>query len=124
MGAPTKSYLAPAVAIFAALAVGFAGFGGLATSEPHRNLFAAGAGFWLLMLLVPWMFVSAKGWSGSAHSAVAAAFGALTGLCVSLCFASGAGWGDLFNHTAGGAVIGFVSYWLRIIRHGASWRNS
>jgi hypothetical protein len=118
MGAPTKSYLAPAVVTFATLAVAFAGIGGIVAAEPDRNLFAAGAGFWLLMLLVPWTFASTKEWPRSAHSGVAAAFGALVGACVGLCFAPATGLSGLFSHTAAGAFIGFVGYWLALIR---SW---
>lgn len=123
MRSSTKSYLVPAVAIFATLAVAFSGFGGLVAEERYRNLFAAGAGFWLLMLFVPWVFVSSREWPYSAHSAAAAAFGALSGICFSLCFASHGGWGVFATHTASGALIGFVSYWLALLRAGSLWRN-
>ena len=123
MEAPSKSYLAPSAAIFAILAVAFSGFGGLMTEERSRTLFAAGAGFWLLMLIVPWIFFSAREQSQLARSAMAAAFGALAGTCYSLCFAPGAGWLALFNHSAVGAALGFVSYWVSLIRRGTLWRD-
>lgn len=120
---PANQYLAPAIAIFAVLAVTFAGFGGLAATESHRNLFAAGASFWLLMLLVPWIFVSTRDWSQTTQSSVSVAHGGLAGLCVSLCFAPGAGWMALLAHLAAGAAIGFAIHWLLLIRYGTLWRD-
>lgn len=123
MAPPANRYLAPAVAIFAVLAITFAGFGGLAATESHRKLFAAGAGFWLLMLLVPWIFRSARDWSQTTQSTASAAHGGFAGLCFSLCFAPGAEWKALLAYLAAGAAIGFASHWLLLIRSGALWRD-
>ena len=123
MATPSNQYLAPAIGIFATLAIAFAGIGGQAATDSHRNLFAAGSGFWLLMLLIPWIFLSTRNWSHRTQSVLSASYGALAGLCVSLCFASGAGWVALIGHTAVGAAIGFVSYWLWLIRTGTLWRG-
>lgn len=117
MGSPTKPYLASTITILAVLAVTFAGLGGVVTGDAHRNFFAAGSGFWLLMLIFPWLYLSAKkNWSDASHSAVAAAFGALAGACFRLCFSPGEGWGSLFSHVVIGGLIGFASYWLWVVR--------
>jgi hypothetical protein len=116
MGSPTKPYLASTITILAVLAVAFAGLGGVVTDEAHRKFFAAGSGFWLLMLVFPWLWLSAKNWSYASHSAVAAAFGALAGVCFRLCFSPGEAWGSLFAHIMIGGLIGFASYWLWVLR--------
>lgn len=116
MVAPKNQYSAPTTVIFAALAVACAGLGGLAGTESHRNLFAAAAGFWWLMLLIPQVFMSTENGSHMKQSALSAAHGALGGLCFGLCFASAAGWKVLLDHTTVGAAIGFASYWLWLLR--------
>lgn len=123
MGTPANPYLTPAVALFAVLAIAFAGFGGLAGADDHRTLLAVGSTFWLLMLLVPIMFFSSGDSSWTKQSCVGAAYGALTGTCVSLCFAPGQGWGSLVAYAAGGGLTGYISYWTHIMRTRAFWRG-
>lgn len=117
MERPLSSYLAPAVALFATLAVLCAGIGGLLGEGPHRTLLAAGSAFWLAMLFVAWIFVSTRVPSRLSQSGISAAIGALTGLCCGLCFTPERGWIGLVSATAIGAICGFVGYWLSLLRY-------
>lgn len=117
MERPLSSYLAPAVALFATLAVLCAGIGGLLGEGPHRTLLAAGSAFWLAMLFVAWIFISTRDPSRLSQSGIAAAIGALAGLCGGLCFTPERGWSGLVSATAIGAICGFVGYWLSLLRY-------
>ena len=117
------AFLAPAVVLLAASAVVFAGVGGLVSGGTGQKLCAAGAGFCLMMLFVPWIFLSAKGLSTGADMGIAVAFGALGGLCYGLCFAAGAGLTGLVGNAALGAGAGFVGYWGQRFRRLSGWRG-
>jgi hypothetical protein len=116
-------YLAPSVAAFIALAIVCAGAGGLVSTEASRNLFAAGSGFWLLMLLVPAMFISRSMDSHLKQSALFAAYGAIGGLCAGLCFFIDEGWSGVLTLAAGSGFLGFVGYWASYLRSVEFWRN-
>jgi len=120
MGKPSESHLDSAILILATLALSFSGFAGLAEGAP-RTLLIAGAGFWLLMLLVPWMFLSSRMASQSVRAAVAAAFGTLVGTCVYLGSATGEGWLGLLLYGSAGGAIGFVTDWARYLRRKFIW---
>lgn len=123
MNRSPPSFLAPAVVVFATLAVILAGLGGLVSEGRNRTLLAAGSAFWLAMLFVPWIFIANKGWPQGVHSGISAAFGALLGLCFGLCFASHSGLPGLLSHAGAGAFLGFVSYWLALFRTLPYWRR-
>lgn len=116
-------YLAPSISSFAALAVVCAGAGGLVSAEPLSTVFVAGSGFWLLMLLVPRIFMPASVGSHLTQSALAAAYGAIVGLCFGLCFVTGEGWSGVLSIAAGGGAIGFAGYWAWFVRAGGFWRE-
>ncbi|MDQ8030195.1 MAG: hypothetical protein REJ23_15820 [Brevundimonas sp.] len=122
--APLKNAnLTPVVMALAFLAVVCAGAGGLMSTEAHRNLFAAGSGFWLLMLLVPWIFASTDDYSHLTRSLISAAYGALAGLCFGLCLVEGERWSAVLGSAALGAVIKFTVYWAWFLRRGGLWRE-
>jgi hypothetical protein len=113
---PLKRYIVIAVAIFSVAAVILSGFGGLAADGPGRKVLGACAAFCLLMLLVPWTFAGTLEGPRWVEPLVAAAGGALVGLCGNLYFAPGEGWGTLFLHLVLGAALGlvvWVRYWLK-----------
>ena len=119
----SKPDLIPAISILAVLAVAFSALAGLSVDGPYRNLFAAGAGFCLLMLCIVWMFLATKLESHSTHSSISAAYGALMGLCYGLCFARAATVSALILHAATGALVGYIGYWGWVTRSGALWRD-
>jgi len=106
---------------FAILAVTCAGFGGLAEPGPMRTLLGAGASFWLLMLIVPMIFVSGKGWSNLTLSGLHTAWGALSGACYGLFFEHGGF--AVVQSTAVGAAVGFFGYWTTYLKTGRPWRG-
>ncbi|NBW08253.1 MAG: hypothetical protein EBR82_09520 [Caulobacteraceae bacterium] len=117
------AFLAPAVVLLAVSAVLFAGIGGLVSGGTGQKLCAAGAGFCLMMLVVPWVFLSARRLSTGADMGMAVAFGALAGLCYGLCFGAGAGLPGLVGNVALGAGAGLVAYWGRRLRRLSNWRD-
>jgi hypothetical protein len=123
MGDKPPAFLAPAVVLLAVSAVIFAGIGGLVSGGTGQKLCAAGAGFCLMMLFVPWIFFSAKGLSTGADMGLAVVFGALGGLCYGLCFAADAGLPGLVANVAIGAGAGFMGYWGWRLRRMSGWRG-
>lgn len=117
------AFLAPAVVLLAASAVVFAGVGGLVSGGTGQKLCAAGAGFCLMMLFVPWIFLSTKRLSTGADMGISVAFGALGGVCYGLCFAAGSGLPGVVGNVALGAGAGFISYWGWRLRSLSSWRG-
>lgn len=119
MKLPPPTYLALAVVAFAVLAVLFAGVGGFVSEPSARTLLAAGAAFWLAMIIVPWTFFSAtQNLSRAAGSGISAALGALVGMCYGLCFSPESDLTGLLGNTFGGAAIGCLTYWLQLVRRG------
>lgn len=119
----SKPDLTPAISILAVLAVAFSALGGLAAEDSYRNLFAAGAGFCLLMLCVVWVFLTTQVESYVAQSGLSAAFGALAGVCYGLCFPTEPLLPALLLKAAVGAVAGYISYWGWLLRTGALWSD-
>ena len=108
--------LVPAVTLLAGSAVAFSGFGGIASSEAGRVLCGAGAGFCLLMLIVPGIFLSSRYQSVQADNALYMAVGALLGACFTLYFESGSSWLSLIGNVLIGAGLGFIMYWVYRLR--------
>lgn len=121
MGDQPSSHIAPAIVLLAVCSVAFSGFGGLADEEQMRTLLGAGAGFCLIMLLVPWIMLMARRWSAWAQCGMSTAYGALGGICYGLYFGAGTGWTSLLVNLAAGAGLGFLSFWARWLRYAYSW---
>lgn len=121
MGDQPSSHIAPAIVLLAVCAVAFSGSGGLVTGEQVRTLLGAGAGFCLIMLMVPWIMLMARRWSAWAQCGMSTAYGALGGICYGLYFGAGTGWTSPLFNLAGGAGLGFVSFWAWRLRYPASW---
>lgn len=117
MGDQPSSHIAPAIVLLAVGAVAFSGFGGLVPGEKVRTLLGAGAGFCLMMLLVPWIMLTARPWSEWAHCGMSTAYGALWGICYGLYFGAGTGWASPLVNAAAGAGLGFLSYWAWRLKH-------
>ena len=123
MGEQSSSHIAPAIVFLAVGAVAFSGAGGLVPGEKARMLLGAGAGFCLIMLLVPWIMLTARPWSEWAHCGMSTAHGALGGVCYGLYFDAGSGWASLLGSSAAGAGLGFLSFWAWRLRYPDSGRD-
>ncbi|NBW11427.1 MAG: hypothetical protein EBR82_25680 [Caulobacteraceae bacterium] len=105
------------VVVFAAAALMFAGFGGLAPGEgPGRPLMGAGAGFSLIMLFLPFYFGGSLNWPGWSGPVAAAALGGFFAFCNGLYFLPGSSLPAMFGQVAIGAIFGLLAYgryWFR-----------
>ncbi len=97
-------------------AVFLSGWGGLVSSPKPHSLLGAGAGFCLLMLIVPGLFLMMAERATPVMFGLATGQGAVFGLCGSLYFFAGGGLSALLQYTAAGAGFGLFSAiggWLR-----------
>lgn len=116
MTKPVPRFIGPTVVVLAVLAVAFAGAGGMLVGERVYPLFGVGALFCLCMILVFEIILSGLV-TQRAMIGLAAGHGALMGACASLFFLPGSGLLALLCFTAGGAVVGAVSFWWYRVRH-------